>query len=79
MFQVREFPYLVYIRDNKVYLYQGSLELKDLTDFLSADNYLEADIFVDDFERLAASLTGEDSIVSFFSKYSIKINKYIED
>ena len=51
---VDKFPFVLFFKDNKIYRYEGNLDVSSLLEFLSADNYLEAKITVSDLQEYTA-------------------------
>ena len=51
MFRVDGFPFILYFAENKVFKYssEGGLETKDFLEYLSADNFRESRVVIEDF------------------------------
>ncbi|CDW76595.1 protein disulfide isomerase [Stylonychia lemnae] len=61
-FQIDQFPFLLLFKNNKIYKYKGGLEFNELLNFLSADNYKEAEIYSENTQDLFLQVSGEYSL-----------------
>mmetsp|Transcript_5362 Transcript_5362/g.4938 ORF Transcript_5362/g.4938 Transcript_5362/m.4938 type:complete len:94 (+) Transcript_5362:148-429(+) len=49
IFRIHKFPTILYVKDNKVFSYQGDVDLSGLLEYLSDSNYLESYVYRNDF------------------------------
>mmetsp|Transcript_29685 Transcript_29685/g.22039 ORF Transcript_29685/g.22039 Transcript_29685/m.22039 type:complete len:94 (-) Transcript_29685:368-649(-) len=45
MFRVPRFPTVLFFKDNMIFSYNGEVDLQSLLNFLSGNNYVEAEVF----------------------------------
>eukprot|EP00347_Sterkiella_histriomuscorum_P007971 403346863 len=63
-FNIDKFPFTIFFKNNKIYRYKGDYEVADLLEFLSADNFMKAEIYHDNIQDYYNEITGNDSILS---------------
>lgn len=59
---VDTFPFVIFFKDNKIYRYEGTLDLNSFLDFLSADNYKDSKVQIHDLKDFTESTLGTHSI-----------------
>eukprot|EP00347_Sterkiella_histriomuscorum_P018680 403344587 len=63
-FNIDKFPFTILFKNNKIYRYKGDYEVADMLEFLSADNFMKAEIYHDNIQDYYNEITGNDSILS---------------
>ena len=63
----------IYMRDNKIWQFDGEMTKKGLLDHMSADNYKNSTILEDDFEEYVYNVQDRDL------DYKLKIKKKFEE
>ena len=64
----------IYMRDGKIYAFEGNMTQNGLLDFMSADNYKESTILEDDFEEFVYNTLGKN--LDYMTKMKKKFEEF---
>jgi len=81
IFRPSEFPFILFVKENKIYRYKGSLAIEDLLKYLSADNYItdkNSTIQTENLKDLVAMIEGSSDLYSRLMRYGADLTKWSE-
>ena len=81
MFEIQDFPFVLFFKEGKIYKYKGDLNQDELLKYLSGDNYLDkdkSDVYHENLIDFVSYMEGTSSLKSFMIKIGTQFTSWCE-
>jgi hypothetical protein len=78
LFRPQGFPFLLLFKENKIYRYTGGLELNETLDFLSGENFVDADVYDSNLMNFYLDKSGQNSLFAKLHLWGVSALKWCQ-